>query len=120
MTFTEKCTRKSNRSASLQVGPEVDERELIQAFERHGTVVSYKLLRGSMCGFIDFERIEEAASARSALHEAKFADCEIRVEYKVLSLPLYTKRRTAFGISTSSIEQSCKAWYLASIKAIKM
>ena len=38
-----------------------------------------------MCGFIDFERIEDAASARSALHEAKFADCELRVEYKVRS-----------------------------------
>lgn len=67
------------------MGPEIDERELIHAFERHGRVVSYKLLRGSMCGFIDFERIEDAASARSGLHEAKFADCEIRVEYKVPS-----------------------------------
>lgn len=36
-----------------------------------------------MCGFIDFERIEDAAAARFALHEAKFADCELRVEYKV-------------------------------------
>ncbi len=70
-------------ACKLQVGPDVDEHELIQAFKRHGRVVGYKLLRSSMCGFIDFERVEQAASARSALHEAKFADCEIRVEYKV-------------------------------------
>ena len=78
------CPLQRNLNFTLQVGPGVDERELIQAFERHGTVVGYKLLRGSMCGFIDFERVEEAASARSALHEANFADCDIRVEYKVL------------------------------------
>lgn len=69
----------------LQVGPEVDERELIAAFEKHGSLSGYKLLRGSMCGFIDFERIEDAAAARFALHEAEFADCELRVEYKVAS-----------------------------------
>lgn len=66
-----------------QVGPDVDEQELISSFERHGKLVGYKLLRGSHCGFIDFECVEQAAAAREALHNATFGSCEIRVEFKV-------------------------------------
>ena len=70
---------------SGQVGPDVDEDELIGAFKRHGRLVGYKLIRGSNCGFIDYERVEDAASARADLHEATFSSCQIRVEFKVRS-----------------------------------
>ena len=70
---------------SGQVGPDVDEDELIEAFKRHGRLVGYKLIRGSNCGFIDYERVEDAASARADLHEATFSSCQIRVEFKVCS-----------------------------------
>lgn len=68
----------------------MDELELIEAFKRHGPLVGYKLIRPSNCGFIDFERVEDAASARAALHDATFSNCEIRVEFKVqiLQAPL--------------------------------
>jgi hypothetical protein len=69
------------------VGPDINERELIDAFQQHGRLLGYKVLRSSMCAFIDFERVEDAASARATLHEAKFSSCEIKVEYKVGSEP---------------------------------
>lgn len=63
------------------------ERDLIDAFKTHGRLLGHKVLRSSLCAFIDFERVEDAAAARAALHEAKFSNCEIRVEYKVATLP---------------------------------
>ena len=66
-----------------QVGPDVDEEVLIAAFKRHGRVTGHKLLRSSNCGFIDFEHVEDAASAREALHNFAFGSCDIRVEFKV-------------------------------------
>ena len=62
-----------------------------------------------MCGFIDFERVEEAASARSALHEAKFADCEIRVEYKVLPLRIFSGDNLIVGCIVSTTVKPFKA-----------
>lgn len=71
-----------NARMLAQVGPEVDEDELIAAFNRYGRVVGYKLLRGSHCGFIDFDRVESAAAAREALRNSAVGGCEIRVEFK--------------------------------------
>ena len=65
------------------MGPDIEEEELIDAFKKHGRLQGYKLIRGSNCGSIDFERVEDAASAREALHEATFASCQLRVEFKV-------------------------------------
>lgn len=70
------------------MGPDINERELIDAFQMHGRLIGHKVLRSSMCAFIDFERVEDAAAARTALHEAKFSSCEIKVEYKVGPCPL--------------------------------
>ena len=89
---------------SQQVGPDIGERELIDAFQAHGRLLGHKVLRSSLCAFIDFERVEDAASARAALHEAKFSNCEIRVEYKARSFfPLSIPHSSAHNCMGSFI-----------------
>ncbi|KAK9808751.1 hypothetical protein WJX72_002976 [[Myrmecia] bisecta] len=65
-----------------QVGPEVDEEDILQAFRRYGNVVGHKFLRRSHCAFIDFDKPSAAAAAKNALVGARFGPCQIRLEFK--------------------------------------
>lgn len=67
----------------MQVGDEIDERELIAAFWNFGRVVGHRLLRNLECGPV--EMVEEAASARQGLHMTACSGFEVCVEFKVIS-----------------------------------
>ena len=71
----------------LQLGPDVNEKELLAAFRRYGRVTGHSMIRKSNCAFVDFESAAAATEAKQALNGARFSSCQIRLEYKVSSGP---------------------------------
>lgn len=67
----------------LQLGSDVDEKELLAAFRRFGRVTGHSMIRRSNCAFVDFESSADAAEAKEALNWARFGSCHIRLEFKV-------------------------------------
>ncbi|KAK9868463.1 hypothetical protein WJX84_003936 [Apatococcus fuscideae] len=65
-----------------QLGPDVSETELLAAFRRCGTVTGHSFIRRSNCAFVDFDSIAAASEAKQALNGARFASCQIRLEFK--------------------------------------
>ncbi|KAK9832226.1 hypothetical protein WJX74_003620 [Apatococcus lobatus] len=65
-----------------QLGPDVNEKELLAAFRRYGRVTGHSMIRKSNCAFVDFESAAAATEAKQALNGARFSSCQIRLEYK--------------------------------------
>jgi cold-inducible RNA-binding protein len=63
----------------------VSDKELREAFEKHGAVVSAKVImdrntgRSKGYGFVEMEKPEEATNAMKALHESEFKGRKIVV-----------------------------------------
>ena len=64
----------------------MSETELLAAFRRCGTVTGHSFIRRSNCAFVDFDSIAAASEAKQALNGARFASCQIRLEFKVGAL----------------------------------
>jgi hypothetical protein len=98
-----------NLVGCLQVGPELTDREVLEAFGKFGRLTGYRFLRNSNCAFIDFESVAAAADARQAMHGMRFDMWALRVEFKVCRQIVWVYR------VESSFQQSCTVAFVENI-----
>ncbi|KXS21700.1 hypothetical protein M427DRAFT_65672 [Gonapodya prolifera JEL478] len=80
----ERVTAKSIWIGNLS--PTVTPTDLETAFSRFGPIESARVLAHKNCGFVNFERPEDAMEARRGMHGKDFKGCVIRISYAKVPL----------------------------------
>jgi RNA recognition motif-containing protein len=60
----------------------VTEENLAEEFAKYGKIESIRILHGRYCAFVNFEKEEDAKSAKTALHGAQIGGQHIVINYR--------------------------------------